>query len=167
MSAALAGRTGICGCCGTEFNLKRTTAKVCSDRCRKQLQRKPELADQHLHDLLPELDDRYDEWCERDKAAVAVVMDGMLTAFTGKPGPSRQETAEAEAASKELRALLKPEKVKRCLHQVAATAPALAAWLQQQPEEKVEAIFTNRREALPVLGEALVKQLRGAGLMSR
>ena len=36
ISAALASRKGICLACGSEFDLKRTTGKTCSETCRKR-----------------------------------------------------------------------------------------------------------------------------------
>lgn len=51
ITAALASRKGICMACGTEFDLKRTTAKTCSETCRKRLQRNPELLAEHLQPI--------------------------------------------------------------------------------------------------------------------
>jgi hypothetical protein len=163
LSAALAGRHGVCLCCGADFNLKRTTAKVCSERCKKQLQRKPQLIAEHLTDLLPELNDSYEPWVEQlDLAKNLLMKDMFAKAFGGK----RPEADQLELAKKIEADYTKPaaeERIKRCLHVAATEAPALTAWLLQQPEDVVEAAFGA--ECKTVLGAALMAKLREKKLL--
>lgn len=166
-SDALASRTGICVCCGAEFNLQRTTGKVCSDRCKKKLQRKPELADKHLKDQLPDVDPNYDHMVEQLDRARSVLGSHFAAMFTGRPGPAADQVELAEKIQADYGPLVKTARAQRALHEMAGQAPALTAWLLQQPEEKVDAVFNDREEALRVLGESLRRKLREEGLLSR
>ena len=153
MSDALADRRGICLSCGTDFNLKRTTAKVCSERCKKQLQRKPELLAEQLSDRLPDLNDSYGQWKEQMEWSRQIRMAGL---FGGSVEQDKLDLAHK--ISDECPPLIKQERVKRCLHAAASEAPALTAWLLGQPEEVVEEAFGIERNY--VLGAALVRKLR-------
>lgn len=153
VSAALASRKGTCLCCGETFNLKRTTAKVCSERCKKQLQRKPHLLADQLTNLLPELNDSFDYW----KQQVSAASDIRIAALFGRP-VEQSAVALAEKVAAEYPPLIAIERIKRCLHAAAKEAPALAAWLLKQPESVVEDAFG--KESYYVLGSALVAKLR-------
>lgn len=159
LSDALASRHGVCLCCGTDFNLKRTTAKVCSERCKKQVQRKPQLIADQLTDQLPELNDSYKHWKEQLELARGVIFAAV---FGRAADPERVKLAEK--IREDFTPLIAEERIKRCLHSAADVAPALVAWLLQQPEKVVESAFGSDRNY--VLGSSLDRKLRREGLVN-
>ena len=129
-SEGLANRTGICLACGNEFNLKRITAKTCSPACKKRLQRKPELQDQYLEPFATTAQDLDDE--------ISAVIRG---------------------ESNEGREKRKDERTKRGMNEILPHAPALFAWLRQQPLSfQHDAIYGNKR--MKVLGAQLSKEIQ-------
>ena len=157
-SAALANRTGICLCCGNEFNIQRITAKTCSEACRKRLQRKPELADQHLQfppvrkdaqDLIAEFQQLADQSFTSTLAAI-------------KAGQQQPDTSAADARRAELKPILRSYIAGQRLRAIAPAAPALTAWLLQQDTEQRDGLLTcrNWEASKLLLGSDLLKRLK-------
>lgn len=151
-SAALANRTGICLACGVDFTLKRITAKTCSEACRKRLQRRPELAQEHLH-LPPVRPDLAD--LEQDlEQAIRRNLAGFATAVAAGVRP--EDTDKQQRV--ELKRTIWQQRCNQRLHDIADQAPALTAWLcQQQPETQLAAF--DPRYSRVVLGPDLCRRL--------
>jgi len=149
-----ANRTGICLACGQEFTLQRITAKTCGETCRKRLQRHPELAEQHLH-LPPirlDLAELESELNHLEHESLAK----MVAAISS--GQRREEDPESNRRSLEVKQTLWMQRNYQRLHAMADQAPALTAWLCQQPESTQQAAFSPEYSGL-ILGPNLRARL--------
>lgn len=147
-SQALANRSGICLACGEQFTLQRITAKTCSEACKKRLQRKPELAEQHLQ--LPPIRADIAELEADCRAQGQRILSGLGT----------QQPMD-DAAKEERIALKRTLWTQRCyqrLHVMAEFAPALTAWLSQQNDQTICTAFTPEHSGV-VLGPDLKARL--------
>lgn len=155
ITAALANRKGICMACGTEFDLKRTTAKTCSETCRKRLQRTPELLAEHLQPI-PVRDD-----LEQLRSNAGKARQTALDLTLKQTPLTEQESAQLKALedySAEIEPVLEAQRRAELLNVIAGHAPALAAWLMKQPDD-VQAEALNREGRRTILGTALTKKL--------
>jgi RNA polymerase-binding transcription factor DksA len=133
-SEALANRYGICLACGEQFTLKRITAKTCSEACKKRLQRKPELAEQHLQ--LPPIRTDLAELEAAVQAQCQQSLDAAIgAARTGQSAPP--DAGDAKAERLQLKHTVWHQRCVQRLHAIADQAPALTAWLCQQSDDTV------------------------------
>lgn len=135
-SKLLASRTGICLACGEAFPVKRITAKTCGEACRKRLQRRPGLAEEHL--VLPPLRTDMVEL----EAELAAMRTEQLAAChdairTGRRSDARPDGARHE----EIRRMIWRQRCVQRLHAMAEHAPALTAWLAQQTDNTWRGAF--------------------------
>lgn len=132
-----ANRSGVCLACGEQFTIQRITAKTCSEACRKRLQRKPELADQYLQlpPIRPDLDELEAEIVRQANVRLAGVMQRM-----DGGGDDRSEEDDRERLA--LKRTVWLQRCYRRLHQIAADAPALTAWLAKAGDDAVLAAFS-------------------------
>lgn len=154
-SAALANRTGICLACGEQFTLKRITAKTCTEACKKRLQRKPELAEQHLQ--LPPI---RTDLAELEAACRADAQQSLAASLhavrTGQRPAERSKDEKAERL--QLKRTIWHQRCVQRLHAIADQAPALTAWLSQQPDETVMLAFSPEYSGV-ILGPDLKSRL--------
>ena len=154
-SEALANRYGICLACGEQFTLKRITAKTCSEACKKRLQRKPELADQHLQ-LPPVRTDlaELEASLQADAAQHMAKLGEIMR--TGQKPPDDADDIKAERL--QLKRTVWHQRCVQRLHAIADQAPALTAWLCQQSDDTVLTAFSPEYSGV-ILGPDLKSRL--------
>jgi hypothetical protein len=152
-SKALANRSGICLACGETFNLKRITAKTCSEACRKRLQRHPELMEQHMQlpALRPDHKALEAELVRLQRARLQEVLASAAAANTATVAGTGSRNAVQD-----LEDVLAPARVAARLQVAAQHAPSLAAWVARQPEPyQLKVVQGWGEDALQVWGREI------------
>lgn len=166
-STALASRNGICLACGNQFNLKRITAKTCSDTCRKRLQRKPELANEFLVEQ-PVANNLKEAEASANERRQALLNLRLSTIGGGELTDEQQQLFDSCTAYLEkLEPRIQQSHRNHVLNTIAKHAPSLAAWLMVQTEEVQRAACLDWDGIQKVLGPALrqklMQELNGSG----
>ena len=105
LSSALAARKGICLCCGAEFDLKRSSGKTCSDRCRQKLARGGQMHFVHRVDtlkgeaveMLEQRDDLgsmrmlLDDWCHQNRNRAMAHAPALVLWIDKQPAPFQRK----------------------------------------------------------------------------
>ena len=161
-SESLANRRGVCLACGTEFDLKRITAKTCSETCRKRLQRRPDLADEHL--VLLEVRSDLEKLIANERELSNAALNLRLAGFGTELTPEQEELRlKVDANLDKVRPVVREQQLRQQLNLIAANAPALGAWLMVQPSDVQEAAC-SWGGGKTVLGPELWERLqRGMG----